>query len=474
MGAMSEYEDGTGSWAPGRSAADDRADDDSAAGDYAAVEAELIGRWPETRMEPSRDRIEALMDVLGSPQRSYASIHLTGTNGKTSTARMIDGLLRALNLRTGRTTSPHLEEARERICLDGEPISRERFVEVYRDVKPYADLVDAAQPHPLSFFELITGMAYAAFADAPVDAAVVEVGLGGAWDATNVIDAGVAVITPISLDHTLLLGDSVEDIAWEKAGVIKPGALAILGRQPVAAAEVLLRHAVDVGATVAREGIEFGVVDRRLAVGGQQLVIKGLSREYGDLFLPLHGAHQAHNAACAVAAVEAFLGAGQGGGELDPQLVREALAATSSPGRLEVVRRSPTVLLDAAHNPGGAEATAAAVAEEFAFDHLVGVIGAMADKDVRGLLEAFEPVMAEIVVTRNSTARAMPPQELGALAEEIFGEDRVTVVERLDDAIERAVALAEQGVDDAVFGGAGVLITGSVVTAGEAGRLLRR
>lgn len=444
------------------------------ASDYAAIEAELIARWPETRMEPSRDRIEALMDVLGSPQRGYPAIHLTGTNGKTSTARMIDALLRALNLRTGRTTSPHLEEVRERICLDGEPISRERFIEVYRDVKPYADLVDGAQPHPLSFFELVTGMAYAAFADAPVDVAVVEVGLGGTWDATNVIDATVAVITPISLDHTRFLGDTVEDIAWEKSGIIKPGALVILGQQPLDAAEVLLRQAVEVGATVAREGIEFGVMDRQLAVGGQQLVIKGLSREYGDLFLPLYGAHQAHNAACAIAAVEAFLGAGQGGGELDPQLVREALAAVTSPGRLEVVRRGPTVLLDAAHNPGGAEATASAVAEEFTFDHLVGVVGVMEDKDARGLLEAFEPVMAEIVVTRNSTARAMAPQDLAAVAAEIFGEDRVHVVERLDDAIERAVSLAEQGVDDPVFGGAGVLITGSVVTAGEAGRLLRR
>jgi dihydrofolate synthase / folylpolyglutamate synthase len=444
------------------------------AADYAVVERELLSRWPETKLEPSRDRIEALMDLLGAPQRGYPAIHLTGTNGKTSTARMIDSLLRALNLRTGRTTSPHLEEIRERICLDGDPISRDRFVEVYRDVKPYADLVDAAQPHPLSFFELITGMAYAAFADAPVDVAVVEVGLGGSWDATNVIDGQVAVITPISLDHTHLLGDTVEDIAWEKAGIIKPGALAVLGRQPVDAAEVLLRHAVEVGATVAREGIEFGVVDRQLAVGGQVLRIKGLSQEYPDIHLPLHGAHQAHNAACAIAAVEAFLGTGQGGAGLDPLLVREALAEVTSPGRLEVVRRSPTVLLDAAHNPGAAEAAAAAVAEEFSFDHLVGVIAAMGDKDVRGILEAFEPVLSEVVVTRNSTPRSMPPEELAELAREVFGEDRVTVAARLDDAIDQAVALAEQGVADAIFGGAGVLITGSVVTAGEAGRLLRR
>ncbi len=442
--------------------------------EYRRVEGELLRRWPETKIEPTRERIEALMDLLGSPQRSYPSAHITGTNGKTSTARMIDELLRALNLRTGRTTSPHLEEMRERVCLDGEPVSRQRFVEVYRDVQPFADLTDERQPHPLSFFEMITGMAYAAFADAPVDAAVVEVGLGGTWDATNVIDARVAVVTPISLDHTHLLGDTVEDIAWEKAGIIKQGTLAVLAQQPLEAAQVLLRRAAEVGATVAREGIEFGVMDRQLAVGGQQLVVKGLSREYDGIYLPLHGAHQAHNAACAIAAVEAFLGAGQGGASLEPELVREAMAAVRSPGRLEVVRRSPTVLIDAAHNPGGASACAEALAEEFAFDHLVGVIAAMQDKDVRGMLEAFEPVLSEVVVSRNSTLRAMPVAQLAAAAEEVFGPERVTVAERLDDAIERAVALAEQGVPDASLGGCGVLITGSVVTAGEAGRLLRR
>jgi dihydrofolate synthase/folylpolyglutamate synthase len=442
--------------------------------EYRTVEGELLRRWPETRIEPSRDRIEALMDLLGAPQRAYPAIHITGTNGKTTTARMADELLRALNLRTGRATSPHLEEMRERICLDGEPISRQRFIEVYRDVLPFAALVDDRQPHPLSFFELVTGMTYAAFADAPVDAAIVEVGLGGTWDATNVIDGQVAVVTPISLDHTQLLGDTVEDIAWEKAGIIKPGAVAVLGQQPLEAAQVLLRHAAEVGATVAREGIEFGVMDRQLAVGGQQLVIKGLSREYDGIHLPLHGAHQAHNAACAIAAVEAFLGAGQGGATLEPELVREALAAVRSPGRLEIVRRGPTVLIDAAHNPGGALATAEALAEEFAFDHLVGVVAAMRDKDVRGVLEAFEPVLNEVVITRNSTLRAMPVDELAAVAADVFGPERVTAVERLDDAIERAVALAEEGVPDASFGAAGVLITGSVVTAGEAGRLLRR
>jgi dihydrofolate synthase/folylpolyglutamate synthase len=439
---------------------------------YKAAEAELLQRWPETRMEPSKDRIEAILDLLGQPQNTYPSIHITGTNGKTSTARMADALLRELNLRTGRTTSPHLAEIRERICVDGEPISRERFTEVYIELRPYAELVDARQPFKLSFFEMTTAMAYAAFAEAPVDAAVIEVGLGGTWDATNVIEAPVAVVTPISLDHTHLLGDNVRDIAGEKSGIIKAGAVAVLAQQPIEAAEVLMRRIAEVGATAAREGLEFGVVERQLAVGGQQLVIKGLSQEYPDLFLPLHGAHQAGNAACAIAAVEAFLGAGQGGGTLEPEVVRAAFAKVTSPGRLEVVRRNPAVVLDAAHNPGGAEATAQAISEEFTFQHLVGVFAAMKDKDVLGVLEAFEPVMDEIVVTRNSSLRSMSVEELAALAEDVFGADRVTAVDRLDDAIDRAMALAEAGVPDASLGGAGVLVTGSVVTAGDAGRLL--
>ena len=295
----------------------------------------------------------------------------------------------------------------------------------------------------------------------------------GTWDATNVIEAPVAVVTPISLDHTHLLGDNVRDIAEEKSGIIKAGAVAVLAQQPIDAAEVLMRRALEVGATVAREGIEFGVIERQLAVGGQQLVIKGLSQEYADLFLPLHGAHQAGNAACAIAAVEAFLGAGQGGATLEPEVVRAAFAKVTSPGRLEVVRRNPAVILDAAHNPGGALATAQAISDEFTFEHLVGVFAAMKDKDVLGVLEAFEPVMNEIVVTRNSSLRSTPVEELAALASDVFGADRVTAVERLDDAIDRALELAEAGVPDASLGGAGVLVTGSVVTAGDAGRLLR-
>ncbi|WP_413101236.1 bifunctional tetrahydrofolate synthase/dihydrofolate synthase [Streptomyces sp. Inha503] len=434
------------------------------------VEGELARRWPETKLDPSLVRIESLMDILGSPQRAYPSIHITGTNGKTSTARMIESLLGAFELRTGRYTSPHVQSITERISLDGAPISAERFIETYQDVRPYIEMVDAQQEHRLSFFEVLTGMAYAAFADAPVDIAVVEVGMGGSWDATNVIDAGVAVIMPISLDHTDRLGTTPEQIAVEKAGIVKQDATVVLAQQPVEAASVVLKRAVEVDATVAREGMEFGVLSREVAVGGQLLTLRGLGGEYTDVFLPLHGAHQAHNAAMALAAVEAFFGIGsQHARPLDIDTIRSAFASVTSPGRMEVVRRSPTVVLDAAHNPAGARAAAAAVTESFDFSRLIGVVGASDGKDARGLLEAFEPIFAEVVVTGNSSHRAMDPDELAAIAVEVFGSDRVQVEPRLDDALEAAITLAEE---EGEYAGAGVLVTGSVITVGEARLLL--
>ncbi|MEU5162939.1 Mur ligase family protein [Streptomyces sp. NPDC020875] len=437
-----------------------------------AVETELASRWGETKLEPSVRRIAALMDVLGEPQRSYPSIHITGTNGKTSTARMIEALLAAFDLRTGRYTSPHVQSITERISLDGSPVSAERFIATYEDIKPYVEMVDTAQEYRLSFFEVLTGMAYAAFADAPVDVAVVEVGMGGEWDATNVIDAQVAVVTPIDLDHTDRLGDTHAEIAGEKSGIVKRGATVVLAQQPVDAAQVLLKKAVEVDATVAREGMEFGVVAREVAVGGQLVTLRGLGGEYGEVFLPLYGAHQAHNAAVALAAVEAFFGVGaEHARVLDLETVRRAFASVSSPARLEVVRRSPTVVLDAAHNPAGARATAEAMTEAFGFSRLIGVVGTSAGKDVRGLLEAFEPVFTEVVITRNSTERGMDPDELAAIAVEIYGDERVVVEPRLDDALEAAVSLAEE---EAEYSGAGVLVTGSVFTAGEARLLLKK
>ncbi len=434
---------------------------------HAEIVAALTRRWPEHRVAPSLGRIAALTDLLGEPQRAYSVIHLTGTNGKGSTAAMIESLLRADGLRTGRFTSPHVTSVTERITIDGQSISDERFDATWRELEPYVAMVDEQliDGVVMTFFEIITAMAYAAFADAPVDVAVVEVGLGGTWDATNVADADVAVVTPIDLDHTHLLGSSIREIATEKAGIIKPGAQAILAGQPVEAAQVLLQRCADVGALVQREGIEFGVIDRQVAVGGQLLRLNGAGGAVDDVFLPLHGAHQAANAAQALAAVEAFLGMKA----LDHDVVREGFAQVSFPGRLEVVRRSPTVLLDAAHNPHGARATAEAVTEAFGFSPLVGVVGVMADKDATGLLGVFEEIMQQVVVTQvASTSRGLPAEELGELAAGIFGADRVHVAPRLDDALEAAVTLAEaEGV-----GLPGVLVTGSVVLVGEARTLL--
>jgi dihydrofolate synthase / folylpolyglutamate synthase len=437
------------------------------------VEREIISRRPEHSVDLALDRMTELAGLLGDPQNACPVIHITGTNGKTSTARMTDALLRSRGLRTGRFTSPHLVSIRERIVIDGAPVSAERFVEAYEEVIPYVRLVDERHPVAMSFFEVLTGMAFAIFADTPVDVAVLEVGVGGRLDCTNVADGVVAVVTPISLDHTRLLGDTIEEIAGEKAGIIKPGATAVLAQQPLAAAEVLLRQAVEVGATVAREGVEFGVLSREQAVGGQELALRGLRGIYEDVFLPLFGLHQAGNAACALAAVEAFAGvSGEGDGGLDADLVREAFATVTSPGRLEVIRRSPTIIIDAAHNPAGMAATVAAIEESFTFSHLTGVFAASGDKDVPGILAELEPLLTDIVVTRNSSERSMEPQAVAELAEEIFGEDRVHSAPRLDDAIDAAVTLADQAVAESGPGSGAVLITGSVITAGDARRLL--
>jgi dihydrofolate synthase / folylpolyglutamate synthase len=437
------------------------------------VEREIVSRRPEQSVDLALDRMAELVSLLGDPQRACPVIHITGTNGKTSTARMTDSLLRARGLRTGRFTSPHLVSIRERIVIDGAPISPERFVAAYDEVIPYVALVDERHPVAMSFFEVLTGMAFAVFADAPVDVVVLEVGVGGRLDCTNVADGVVAVITPISIDHTRLLGSTVEQIAAEKAGIIKPGAVAVLAQQPLPAAEVLLRHAVEVGATVAREGVEFGVLSREQAVGGQQLALRGLRGTYDDVYLPLFGLHQAGNAACALAAVEAFAGVSDGvDAPLDTDLVREAFATVTSPGRLEIIRRSPTIIIDSSHNPAGMAATVAAVEDSFSFTHLAGVFASYMDKDVPGMLAELEPLLDEIVVTRNSSDRSMDPAEAAELATEIFGEERVRSAARLDDAIEIAVALADEAGAAGVPGSTAVLITGSVIGAGDARRLL--
>jgi dihydrofolate synthase/folylpolyglutamate synthase len=423
-------------------------------------------------MVPGLPRIADILDLLGAPQHAYPSIHISGTNGKTTTARMIDALLLELGLRTGRYTSPHLESLPERIAVDGAPLRPEAFAAVYDELAPYATIVAGRHPEPMTYFEMTTAMAFAAFADAPVDVAVVEVGLGGRADATNVVHAPVAVITPVALDHTDVLGSTVGEIAADKAGIVHEDAFLVTAQQPLDAAEALLRRAVEVGATVAREGIEFGVLERQPGVGGQLVTLRGLEQTYPDVTLPLHGAHQASNAACALAAVEAFLGAAR---PLDPDLVRSAFAKASSPGRLETIRTSPTVLLDVAHNPAGADALVAALGESFAFSRLVGVLAVLADKDALGLLGVLEPALDAVVVTTNSSPRAYSADQLAELAIDVFGEDRVEIAANVRDALDVAVRLAEADVVlTGAPGGVGVLVTGSVVTVGEARRLLRR
>ena len=447
------------------------------------VEHLLDQRWPETKIEPSTDRIAALMELLGSPQLSYPCIHIAGTNGKTSVARMVDALLIAFSRRTGRTTSPHLQTAVERIAIDGEPISPALYVDTYREIEPFVQLVDQqsqADGGPaMSKFEVVTAMAFAAFADAPVDIGVIEVGLGGRWDATNVVDATIAVITPIGVDHAEFLGSDLATIAGEKAGIIKkhaeepvPGVadlstVAVIAQQAPEAMEVILAQTVRADAAVAREGSEFAVLSRQVAIGGQLLQLQGLGGVYPEIFLPLHGEHQAHNAVVALAAVEAFFGAGADR-QLDIDTVRAGFAAAASPGRLERMRTAPTVFVDAAHNPAGASALAQALAEEFDFRFLVGVVGVMADKDVGGILSALEPVLDQVVVTQNGSARAMDVAELAMLAQERFGPERVVSASTLADAIEAATALVEDAGADDGLSGTGIVITGSVVTAGAA------
>ncbi|WP_394253392.1 bifunctional folylpolyglutamate synthase/dihydrofolate synthase [Arthrobacter pityocampae] len=440
-----------------------------------SVYAELLSRAPENKMEPRMAPLHRAMEILGEPNRAFPIIHITGTNGKTSTARMIESILLAHDLRTGRFTSPHLSRVTERISIDGEPVRDETFVRVWDEIKPYLDIVDgellvAGEPR-LTYFECVTVLAFAIFADEPIDVGVIEVGLGGITDATNVGDGQVAVVTPISLDHTELLGDTVEDIALEKAGIIKPGAVLISAIQPRDAAQVLLERAREVGAEFRFEGVEFGVESRTVAVGGQVVSLTGLAGRYRELLIPLHGEHQAENAAVAVAAVEAFLGGGER--ELETELVRNGLRAVTSPGRLEVVRTAPSIIVDAAHNPAGARAAARGINEAFDFSRLVLVIGALEDKDVAGMLaelhEELGGILEDVCLTQSTSPRSVPAADLlqPALAAG-FAEENITILPGLDDALEWAVMKAEENNDLS----GGILVTGSITVVGETRTLL--
>ncbi len=442
--------------------------------DVMSVYAELLARAPENKMEPRMAPLWRAMELLGDPQKAYRVIHVTGTNGKTSTARMIEAGLRAHTLRTGRYTSPHLVSVTERISIDGEPVSDETFVRVWDEIRPFIAMVDdelAAQgENRLTYFEALTVLAFAIFADEPVEVAVVEVGLGGITDATNVVSGDVSVVTPIGLDHTELLGDTVEEIAHEKAGILKPGGYLVSAPQEPAAATVLLDRARELDIPFVFEGVEFGVESRQLAVGGQIITVKGLAGRYPDLYLPLHGEHQAENAALAVAALEAFFG---GERELSPELLSEAFETVTSPGRLEVVRTAPTVILDAAHNPQGIQTTTRALREAFQFSRLVPVVGILQEKDALEYLTTFRRELDDdagpIVLTQSTSPRAIIPEDLEELALSAgWPEEDIYCEPDLVTALTRAHELAEELNDLS----GGILVTGSITLVGEAQALL--
>ena len=422
---------------------------------YAAAVAALFDRQPN-RMVPDLDRIRDLTELLGHPERAYPVIHVTGTNGKTTTTAMISALLGALGLSAGSYTSPHLQDVRERIRIAGEPVSRETIASGLAYLDPFLQQVDAARPDPVTFFEVLTALALVHFADAPVDVGILEVGMGGRWDATNVADAQVAVLTDISLDHPEL-GDRVADIAGEKAGIIKPGTITVTAAQPAEAAAVIERAAADAGGSLVVAGREFGLIDRRTAVGGQHLHLRGVTGEVSDVYLPLHGLHQAANAAYALAAVEAFLGFAGG---IDPEVIREGFAAVRSPGRLEVIRfdDAAPVILDGAHNPAGIASLALALANEFAFRHRLVVLGVLADKDLDAMVAQLAPVADHVVVTQAPTDRAAPAEQLAKVVR--AAGLSVETADSIPEALELARGLAAD--TDAV------VVTGSLYTVGAA------
>ena len=427
-----------------------------------AVYEALLQRQGERWVQPRVERTRRVLELLDDPQKTYRVVHVTGTNGKTSTSRMIDTLVRAHGLRTGLFTSPHLERFTERIMVDGEPVDDAAIADAWDEIAPFVELVDAelaaSDDAPLTFFELLTVLAFVAFADAPIDVLVLEVGMGGSWDSTNTADGDVAVFAPIDLDHADRLGDTIAEIASVKAGIIKDGAAVVSARQDPAAEAVLREAAAAHGASIAFEGSEFALAQQRLAVGGQQISVRGLAGTYEDEYLPLYGAHQGFNAALAIAAVESLVG-----GASQPiagDVLAEGLGAVTSPGRLQLVGAAPTVLVDAAHNPHGARALVTALREAFDFDEWGVVLGVLSDKDAAGIVSEIAPVAAQVFATAPDSERAEDADAIADLAE--AHDLRVSVHRDLADAAEAARAWA------AASDRRAVVIAGSVVLAGEA------
>ncbi|GAA3339507.1 folylpolyglutamate synthase/dihydrofolate synthase family protein [Curtobacterium pusillum] len=436
-------------------------DDDEVKRVEAALYARIGEQSPEHRLSATRRAVE----LLGDPHLSYPVIHLTGTNGKTSTARMTESIVRAHGLRTGLMTSPHLVSIRERIVIDGAPIAAERFVENWDDIVPILEMTDQELTDkgelPLTFFEALTVLALACFAEAPVDVAVIEVGMGGEWDSTNVVQSQVQVFTPIAIDHAKQLGNTVAEIARTKSGIIKPSSSVVSSAQTPEALAELQRAAELTESTLAVENVGFSVVDVTPAVGGQLITVQGVAGRYDDLFLPLFGRHQAHNAAAAIAAVESFLG--RGSQPLDEDVLSEGLAGATSPGRLQPIAQDPTVVVDAAHNPHGARALAEALPTAFPSGHVVGVVGILGDKDARGFVRALKDTVATFVVTQPPGDRALDADAFARIVVDEVGDERVVVEPSLEAALQEARDLA----DDADADDAMVLVAGSIVMVGK-------
>lgn len=428
---------------------------------------ELMKRVPENKIRPRLEPTKRAAELLGDPQKAYRIIHVTGTNGKTSTTRFIERILREHGLRTGRFTSPHLLKFTERMAIDGEPVSDELLYSVYVEIEPILVMVDqelaTSNEAPLTFFEALSVLGFSVFADTPVDVLVLEVGMGGAWDSTNVADGDVAVFTPIGLDHMERLGITISEIAETKSGIIKPGSLVVTSNQ-VPDARTVLREVASLKAEGLFElGVDFLVDSYEPTATGQRVVVKGLASTYGPYESPIFGIHQSANLAVAVAAVEAFLG----GGKLPiaDDVLRSAVADLSSPGRLQLIRTEPALLLDGAHNPDGARTLAISLASEFSGKPLVGLLAVLSDKDVAGVLSELGDVLESVVVTESSSNRSLALDSLEKIARNQFGDGTEAVL-GVSNALARVrqLALAIDGM---------VVVAGSISLVGDVLKILQ-
>lgn len=427
------------------------------------VQEALLSRVPENEIRPRLQPTARLAELLGDPQKSYRVIHVTGTNGKTSTSRFIERLLREHGLRTGRFTSPHLVKMNERIAIDGEAVSDETLSNIWNEIEPIVHLVDSelenSGEQKLTFFEVLSVLAFAIFADAPIDVLVLEVGMGGEWDSTNIADGDVAVFTPISLDHMERLGKTIEEIARTKSGIIKPGAIVLTATQSESAMSVIAAKSKQIAEKLLVYGSDFEVTASESTKLGQVVSIKSAAGSYLDLSLPIHGDFQSENAALAVAAVEAFIGGASQ--RIMDDVVRASFSDFSSPGRLQIVGREPLIILDAAHNPHGANSLVRSLATSFEQGFKIGVVSILSDKEALEILRILEPAFNSVLITQSESARAIPAAELGELARSVFGNDRVSIQANPEWALAEAKELLPKDL------GAAIVVTGSVTLVGQ-------